>query len=317
MSQDFFKALQVAAAAAFMFGSTLESMAQEKSAPATNVASSSQPDGIAGAKKDFESIKASREAALQPKGELPRVSMPEWQGVPQPAPGIGGAQAKTPVPNTKSANWLIEAMDKQSGSHSARGQGDRGRDRDRSRDHDRDSGPMTRDRAGETKDGPDEHRSTESREEKGQDQKNTAGTVNPLSRYLGDWMTPQDYALLKPGLADSLVAGASGMAPTALTGVGSGGALMPLPGSNPGLESLALAKPAFASPAPRENPYLQPLANPDVATQIFAAKPKVTAPVPPPVPFLPPPMTAPPQSRVPEFAKPATDEKYFKPLKRF
>jgi hypothetical protein len=30
-----------------------------------------------------------------------------------------------------------------------------------------------------------------------------------------------------------------------------------------------------------------------------------------------PPPAAPPPSKIPEFAKPGTDEKYFKPLKRF
>lgn len=318
MKRGFSTAIPAAAAAAFVFGSALESPAQEKNASDTSVTSSSQPNAIAGAKKDFESIKSSRDAALQPKGEMPRVSMPDWQGASPPSPGAG-VQPKTTVRETKSANWLVDAMEKQSGSSSVRGQRDPEREREQVRDRDRDSGWLVRGHALETRNASDERRLPESRDEK--DPKDTIGAVNPLARYLGDWMTPQDYALLKPGLADSLLSGAFAKGPAALPAVGSVGSLVSLPANDLTSASLAQVKPVFAPPVARENPYLQSLERQESSGQIFTPQPKLPAVAPAPATpsplFVPPPPVTPPQSKIPEFAKPATDEKYFKPLKRF
>lgn len=312
MSRGFSRLIHVAAAAAFVFGSALTALPQEKTGSATSVGASSQPDAIAGAKKDFESIKSSREAALQPQGEVPRVTMPEWQGVSPLSPG-SGAQPRIPLRETKSASWLVDAMAQQSGSRTARDQSERNPARDRDTE-----AMISRDRAREDKDAPDERRSPGSRGEK--DQRNTVGAVNPLARYLGDWMTPQDYALLKPGLANSLGSGAADEGAAALGGMGSAGTLALLPGGDRASGSLGPVKPAFARPVPRENPFLQSIGRPESAAQVFASQPKLTAAAPAPASspasLVPPPLTA-PQSKIPEFAKPATDEKYFKPLKRF
>jgi hypothetical protein len=135
-------------------------------------------------------------------------------------------------------------------------------------------------------------------------------------------MTPQDYAVLKPGLADSLALGTGGGRTSVMSGAGMPGGLSSVAGS--GLDDLGLqagVKPPFAAPAPRENPYLQTLTTPEPAVPTFAPTPKV-APMPPspmmprPV-FGPPPATPPPQSTIPDFAKPSTNEKYFRPQNRF
>ena len=80
-------------------------------------------------------------------------------------------------------------------------------------------------------------------------------------------------------------------------------------------------QPISAPAAMRENPYLQPLAAPGFVTLPSNVKSKLE-PLPPPrtanLPsFSPPTPIPPPQSKVPEFARPLADEKYFKPLKRF
>ncbi len=138
--------------------------------------------------------------------------------------------------------------------------------------------------------------------------------ANPLAGFLNDWMTPQDYALLKPGLAESFETRSdSNKSPdlpkTAEIRGGIDGLLL---GGN--------ASPAMRAPAARENPYLESLkvdlpATPAVTT----ARPSmpIAAPTPARAGIVAPPPPASVANKIPDFAKPPTDEKYFKPLKRF
>jgi hypothetical protein len=73
----------------------------------------------------------------------------------------------------------------------------------------------------------------------------------------------------------------------------------------------------FALPKPADNPFLQTLNGSGTALPAFvpppapASTPANTALAPVPL------ESAPPKSKIPDFAKPAMDEKYFKQLKRF
>jgi hypothetical protein len=155
------------------------------------------------------------------------------------------------------------------------------------------------------------------------DQKRAGGAeiVNPLARHLGDWMTPTDFALLKPGLTESLGSVTTPKPTQTFGAVGSAINTLPAPGSEAMVGLLAPVQGSVTSRVPRENPYLAsltPLA-PSIPPLVSIAKPGPPLPAPAPaIPSFPPPATSPsPQSKVPEFAKPLTDEKYFKQLKRF
>jgi hypothetical protein len=124
--------------------------------------------------------------------------------------------------------------------------------------------------------------------------------------------------LLKPGLMQTF-----DPRPDAKTS-----SLLAPPGSSltsGGLNDFALgiatmAQPSTTARQPRENPYLESL-KPEPAGNSLAALKAVTLP-PPRVQsvsstVVSPPTSTPPQTKIPEFAKPAADDKYFKQLKRF
>ena len=134
-------------------------------------------------------------------------------------------------------------------------------------------------------------------------------------------MSPQDYALLKPGLQPaSDTAGSPGIGSAGAQAGFVGSAAEPRSGSSlmPGAE-----RPGFAGPTrPPENPYLpgltdgpSPLAGFSPPVQPVAAAIAPLAPViyaaPPTAP------EPPPASKVPDFVRATRDEQYFKPLKRF
>jgi hypothetical protein len=148
----------------------------------------------------------------------------------------------------------------------------------------------------------------------------TTAVANPLESYLGGWMTPQDYALLKPSLAQGALPGGGRdpMSPNALQSAN--GALPGIGGTG---AALGISAPAAGLPAPKakENPFLQALVTPAPAVPV----PAFGAAMPPATPAVkplataapPPPPIEPAKSKIPDFAKPAEDEKYFKQLKRF
>ena len=131
-------------------------------------------------------------------------------------------------------------------------------------------------------------------------------------------MTPHDYALLKPGLEQAIGAQIDTRtnAPSSSATI----SLPLLPGTNATFGSVSPVPVSPVQTAPRENPYLTalspapaiPAPNP-TSVSTLPSLPAASA-LPP---FLGAPQPPPAKSAVPDFVKPATDEKYFKQLKRF
>lgn len=366
----------VLAAVALLAGAAAHVQAQEKTGAA------SESDALARAKKEFDALRAARESALQPTPDLPRVDMPKWHGpattAPTPGVGIGAGSAgagkslKKPAGKneTRSATWLIDAMEKERvrerdgrAQPGERGAGPRERERepDRANEARAFGGGLSGSRAGEGSEAREREgeetlaldkfasssteesasRSSERADENAREKPVEA--PNPLSAFLGDWMTPQDYALLKSGLsgpsaggasagANSSAAAAGNSSSRAAVAPGSGSSGDSLLGSLAGLGSRGSG--GFSPTKPNDNPYLSTLgATADSAPHIFAKPdfdfalpPPAALPLPPPMlrtetsPLLSPnvsPANAPSPTKIPDFAKPNHDEKYFRQLKRF
>jgi hypothetical protein len=145
---------------------------------------------------------------------------------------------------------------------------------------------------------------------KGREAEKTQPPPNPLNAFLADWMTPKDYALLKPGLQSSGTSTVALPAGPKVSIAQPGSALF-------GNQASLLSSEASPAPVtkPTENPYLQALNEPAPVVTVPPTPPANPVPAPAVAPALPVPPQ--PQSKIPEFAKPATDNKLFKPLKRF
>lgn len=286
-------------------GAAEEKRATERPAETTATPAAARPSevSIEDAKRQFEHLKSARDAAGQPKAGLPRISTPELHSAPAEALP---RSLKTPKSEseTKTGNWLVDAMEKgrderKSGDRAERGRGsdDDRRDPANSRDKERSGDAAEPERTGETK-------------------REMAG-VNPLAPYLSQWMTAQDYALLGAGIqktadgAESVGrAGSSG--PSPVPGLTGGVAITDI------VRPAASAKPAINAP-PAENPYLQLLNAPPAAPTPATASPVFVMPAArtPASTYTPPPAPPAPKPNVPDFLKPQSEEKYFKPLKRF
>lgn len=303
------------ASIAFFLGAAM-GMAEEKAPPPARPAPAE--DSITAAKRELELIKASRDAALQPGAAMPRVSMPELHsGTPDISLKI---LTKKPELPGKSANWLVEAMEKN------RGKTEIGRDRgnasEGSKEDDepdgfgreaRNDGDI--ERGGEQSRDGGPQRSPDDEKRRPED-----GTVfNPLTPYLAGWMTPQDYALLgaslqkNAGPADTAHSVAGALTTTGLEG--------PATSINPASAAGIAPNKTGMAPPSRENPFLEALNSPPPAPLPSPAGAAMQLPPPAPAPIMSAPPAsapiAPAKSKLPDFVKPQTDEKYFKPLKRF
>lgn len=272
-------------------------------------------EGIAEAKKDFDSIKSVRDAALLPNSRMPTVSVPELS-LPTAPSAIGTSKAKPDPREAKSANWLVDAMKQSSSTSSSRLQDSRSGNRNsRSPSRDRDVTDEKGDGRNLTESENDAARIEQDRRDQREEDVTAAVAANPLNDFLGTWITPRDYALLKPGLTpnDSGLGAKASALPSSISGTSVAGRLAEL-------TRVGSASAAIAIPPSRENPYLQslktelPSAMPPTRRPIDVA-PIASPPRPPPV-IVPSPVP-PSQSKIPEFAKPTTDERYFKQLKRF
>ncbi|MES2695041.1 MAG: hypothetical protein V4773_16330 [Verrucomicrobiota bacterium] len=323
------------------------------------------------AKKEFDAIKAARDPGQQQKGAaVPRLSMPELQtgsSDPRPlAPAKAGKQQG--AAGSRSGNWLVEAMERDArrgdSGEQRGGAGREGGDRRLSSAREREGDATAEESRLLAISGKDEvdvavelaqarARAEEARAEQHAGEKErsanaaSAAASNPLTRFLGEWMTPRDYAVLKPGLDEAASGSAgganSGALPTSSSGLSissSGGlmlpggieALMPGGGGFPGSGSAGGSIGGGGGGA-RENPYLQGFettAGGGGGGANVGALPSFTPPVPPlpqaspagpgPGAFSPVPVpapVAPAKPQIPDFARPAQDEKYFKQLKRF
>lgn len=266
-------------------------------------------DPIAAAKRDFDTVKASRDRSVQPKSDLPRLGLPELQMNPaEPRPWTA---RKSLTPEKKSANWLVEAMEKKT---------DLRKERPGHRESDR-SPLASSEEEGEEK--TSELKPSAARGEAGssfdKEKKELDPTLNPLTRFLAGWMTPQDYALLKPGLQGSRPGESSPRSEARVSPFA--GELSAIVAPDIAFGLAGTNKPAFVPPTPQENPYLQalnaPISPPSTSFPALAPSPASPARIPAPTISSPPAVPAPGQAKIPEFAKPSTDDKYFKPLKRF
>lgn len=284
-------------------------------------------DPLAAAKKDFEKAKAERASGGQGKAGLPRIDLPELPTPLITSPAASNSQRKKQagLPEKKSANWLLEAMEKPE-TREARTKGDTARGA-----RDSLSDAANTETASEANADPlqalaresarDTRAETKERAEANEPRR-TEPAPNPLARYMGDWMTPQDYALLKP-----VVDGARpGEAPTTTnsgaSGSGSGapavGITSALPGDFAGAGDMrGASRGGFTAPSAQENPYLQLLNTPQSAPAPVTPIAPVVATASPPPASPPPPTMETAKSRIPDFAKPLDDQKHFKQLKRF
>lgn len=296
----------LASLAAVFAATAVHVPAQEKTAPAASATAAPAEDAMATARREFEAVKRSRDAALQPKGSLPSMSTPSVDTNAL----SGGWSPKAPAPEKKSPNWLVEAMEKESDDRNKRSRsGGRG---EATNPDERDPlGPRATTLGG---------RETEGRASD-VDRKQSPTVINPLARYLGDWMSPQDYALLRPGIDPAAASGID----LRKEGPGIAGTVAnPLGATQPGLASLNANLPRSNGELPRENPYLQSLNAPPIAPPPAVTGPVLSGLTParpasqrPPA-YSPPPLATPaPKPNVPDFLKSASDDKYFKQLKRF
>lgn len=263
--------------------------------------SQSQPDAeasLAGVKRDFAAIKAAREAAGNSTLDLPRLTAPELQ-----AEARRPAVLKTPAPEKKSTNWLVDAIESKSGANGVPGQNERDERSGFARE------PRAEDEVGTLrKKAPTVDRKTGRTAE-------TAVVVNPLTSFMAGWMTPQDLALLRPSMGGPTAAEsiARGERPRefleqSVSGIQQG----------KGADIFAGRERApLSAMAPRTNPFLESIGLPAVAPAVRIGPPPAIAAsttnalAPPPV------ESVSAKSKIPEFAKPPEDEKYFRQLKRF
>lgn len=272
-------------------------------------AGSNAPAGessIANAKRDFESIKAAREPMLQPKPDFPRMGMPEMRaGPPEPR----WTQPRAVGPEQKESNWLVEAMEKKNESRNERERPTPERDRT-------ERGIESREKS--TADRLDERGDRDANDKKGE--KPATVAVNPFSKFLSSWMTPQDLALLQPSLTQTASSQIDTRlnSPTGSTSSAMGSSLA----ANAVFGLVSNTQPVQPPSVPRENPYLSGFnatavgAGSSPPIQPAASAQSLTPATNIPLSAAPPP-TSPTRSVVPDFVRPTSDEKYFKQLKRF
>lgn len=274
---------------------------------ASGPAESAESSALDAVRRDFEAVRTMRGLGPRPRIEGPALTMPGLQPPPPPVPPASRNRPEAGV-SFRSPTWLVDAMET-------------GRQRDESRDavgkgsavlplqsegtgHDRESSPIA---------GPSLRTSART------------APPNPFAAYLGQWMNPQDYTLLRPALEPNRPAAA----------------LLP-PSLDASAEASTLPGKAVGPPAPslepgrslrrgadsgqfQANPYLESISpvvrsSPPAMTPLHPQS-SVTAPiarqapaVAPAAPVSPAPR---PASRIPSFVRPENEEKYFKPLKRF
>ncbi|MEO5958798.1 MAG: hypothetical protein ABIR80_06755 [Opitutaceae bacterium] len=274
-------------------------------AESTRATESAAENPIGAAKREFEALKANTNGAAAQKGELSGFSMPtlrttepEALQMPRIGKGTGAAQKK-------SGNWLIEAMEKKP------------RQQDQSRAGE---GRESRFSTDEVALVPDWEDSGQSKTPTRTKDRLREAELNPLARYMGEWMTAKDFALLQPGLAG---AGQGGDLRTddLASSPAFGAEASQLGSLDASLGLKAVAK-QMKGNASRENPYLQPIEVPALpATKTLPPVSPNVAPMPPtavPILSVPPPReNGAGRAPGPDFPKPGSDEKYFKQLKRF
>ena len=152
---------------------------------------------IDAARQDFDAVKTLRQPGGQPKGDLPRIVLPDLPANEREPTTVWHAEkkSKTELEDRKKKNWLIDAMEKSPDSNSHK----QSKDRNKSEE----SNPFLLAIEENKADGasslvtPSEPR-TERKSEKTAEREPMPAARNPLAGFMAGWMTPQDYALLQP-----------------------------------------------------------------------------------------------------------------------
>jgi hypothetical protein len=291
----------------------LVSAAWAQDNPPPDSAKSAPPseDAIAAARREFNTVKALRSGLEAPRSELPAISTPELHTAPA-MPRMEPATKLDPKAAGKSANWLVDAMMKPDETHAR----DPRRTVSDPARRDRESGgPLTLDAPAGAETG-----TTATREATAPvAEKRVGPEFNPLNRYMAGWMTAQDYALLKPGSEGAGSSSLSTRGDPSLPAIGADLSVLGDTGSALDLTA-ANSTPgaAFALPKPNENPFLQSLTLTPMPEPAGLSAPSAPTSTSASVLVAPVPADAGPvRSKIPDFAKPATDKKFFKQLKRF
>lgn len=281
--------------------------------------------GIDSAKREFEAMKASRDPAHRDqRTALPGISVPQLHVEERgPAPAIlPGKNAKQDPAAKKSSNWLVEAMDKEAARNGKNERGERERIFSRRSDEEeREGGAVSRSDPALERARGDSAAEERKYDDETTNRKRAAEAANPLTRYLEGWITPKDYAVLRPSLEESL--GGRELAQSAAGPATPGGIAGTVGIGGVGSAMMGDATKTPVSPVPRENPYLEAMqTRPEfgASAPTFAVAPPNVAPPPAPPASIAapaPPIVPSARSKIPEFAKPQQDERYFKQLKRF
>ena len=279
------------------------------------------------AKRELEATKGGRikesDGALRDlRTAVPPMPMPGTPSAPLPAPR---ADARTGV-EKPGRNWLVEAMERKAGANAGKGEGRAERPGRELLREENGSESEGRDREGlssarETAREP----GREGREREGERKRETE--VNPFARYLKDWVSPQDFALLQSTINAPRETGAAKPAdyvsPQASDISSAVAAARP---GDPGFASLFGGRgpgPETAGGRVRtaENPFLQflpgEISNSRAAAQAPGASSLPNPVITPAQPALAPTAAPNPRGAVPEFVRPIADDKLYRQLKRF
>jgi hypothetical protein len=284
-------------------------------------------DSIAAAKRQLDALKTdsnSTAAGTRTDG-LPAISLPNLNTGETSPSVVPSNPAAAPTNARNGDNWLVDAMMNPSNASTK----DPRRQKRDNRPHNssNDRVPGLRELSGATTTADDQlsdaggrtaqegsNAKADSTRSDADEKAPSKDTFDPLAQYMASWLAPKDYALLRPTLDPQA---SSGLANASASSVDS---IAALPGADSRDGGLGLSfgdKPASLPAKPVDNPFLQFLTPPE--SPASAAPPVTPAPVFTPSPAPPPSVTPPPapESQLPNFVKPNTDEKYFKPLKRF
>jgi hypothetical protein len=278
-------------------------------------------DALAAARRELQAMKAANAAGTEANSaRTPQVTLPDFHPPTDPAPLMTKEQLdEKKAEEKRKANWLVDAMTNPKNEAAKEGRGipgETGRDKDQNlllgRDHhDTDVWAEAQKRALSRKD-----EDTKTSEPENRPPPDTV--FNPLSKFMTEWMTPGSLQILgsksdKP----------SGFAPGPSDG---GGAAAVIPETG-GLDALAgmmgnsVTPTKSANNSGSGNPFLAGLtATPEWLPSVLSTPTLSLPPAQSMAPQFtpsPPPASAPEKPVVPDFVKPAVDDKYFKPLKRF
>lgn len=289
-------------------------------------------DSIAASRRELEALKAERIDLRARNVTVPELDAPEDTFRPQDSLMSKKArdELKAKAKAAKSANWLIDAMEKNASTEKD-SRKPSGSEKIKTGEPRLTSGTLSGDQntrldvdalSGRRNSDVRQPATTESREAKAPKEE----VINPLAGFMASWMTPRDYELLQKSPGPN---GSSG--PVSASPVSSGlGAASDPDGMLQRFDRSAGAAPVNSSPGPtvavRENPYLQSTLRsmtetPSVIRELSLSPPTVVAPSAPSAPPVSNYEPVAPVDRIAPFVleklKRSDDAKYFPQLKRF